>query len=159
MKRFLVQIAMRPSGRAALQALDANKRFTTTFQDKAISSTAVVRNLVKTGGSAQMTLGTTAAVSAQDAQGNVTYTGAVVSVDTNAVKQVGHDKTGVTTMVHEIYHATDFQQQKSYSEVAKGDKPTAATGPAEAFGKSVSQEKPDISKKEAKKVVEEMLKK
>jgi hypothetical protein len=62
------------------------------------------------------------------------------------------------TSGHEFYHAEGFLAGQSDEEVAMGDRPTNATGPASKAGEALFKEKPDISKKDAEKFLQELLK-
>ena len=81
-----------------------------------------------------------------------------MQMDTKAVKTAHDDPSGVTTTSHALHHATAVMNSGSYDAGLLGDQPTSASGPAAQFGKGVAAESPDISKKEAKKIVEENIK-
>lgn len=153
-RNMLINTAMRPSGRAALQAQASDRSFTTTYRDSRLNTTAAVNQAIHSGGTASLTFGSTNSVRSVTPQGDVIRTsGAEVSVDTYAISKAHPDRSGVTTVGHETYHAEDLRQQCTDADVALGDSPTSATGPAEAFGASISDEEPDISRSEAEALV------
>lgn len=150
-KKMLVQAAMRPSGRAALQSLDSNHGVTVTYQDTRINSPQQIEAAKQSG--ADVTTAKTSLVGeTKDAQGNTTHYDVATKVDTKAVEQVHPDPSGATTVGHEAVHAEDIAAGKSDPELEAGEPE------ADAAGKKVGAEKPDISKQEAKKIVNEMLK-
>ena len=151
-KSMLVETATRPSGRAALQRLDSNRSVTVTFEDSRINSKQQIEQAKQKGGDL-VTASTTETGKTTDAQGNA-HTDVKTSLDTKAIEEVHSDPSGATTVAHETVHAEGIANGLSDQQLINQD----TSGAAAASGKSVHDEKPDISKEEANKVVEKMLK-
>jgi len=152
-KDMLVRTAMRPSGRGRLAKVASDPGFLARYKDSRMNSAGAILLALKVGTSVNVIFGQTTPIVT-----NGVVKGATVELDTSAIARIGRDKSGVTTTAHEQYHVSDIQAGKTSAAVGAGDLPTSATGPAEEFGQAVAAEKPDISKKEATKLVEEWLK-
>jgi len=152
-KKMLVETAMRPSGRAALQRVDSNSAVTATVEDTRINSKQQIQQAKQTGGDLE-TAKTKLTGETKDAQGNTTHYDVKVSVDTKAIEQAHPDPSGVTTTAHELVHVEGIAAGLSDAQLVAQD----TSGAAAAVGSATATEQPDISKKEAKKIVKEMLK-
>lgn len=154
--KLLVQTAMRPTGRATLEKLASNRNFTVSFGTGSIPGNREAARTVRLGGSAKMTFGlTTSTVVVQG--GAVNRVGADVKLDTTAIRGFHADRTGVQTFNHEIYHAKDLADGKTFEQVRAGDMPTNETGPAADYGKQVAEELPDLSPEAARAIVRSWL--
>lgn len=148
-KTFLTHVLQRPSGREHLRVLADNPNFKTTFKDREINGAAQLERIKKSHSPAQVTF----AITERGPEPNT----AVVGLDTRAIQGIGEDKSGTQTTAHETYHAEDIQSGKSDLEIVRGDHPTSATGPAAKFGETVANEKPDLTEKQARKLLEDLL--
>jgi RHS repeat-associated protein len=157
LKQFLVRAAMRPSARAEMKRIAESKAFTLTVSEKQLTSPANAEVIRKERGSQALQFGATTAVVRVD--GNTrTVTGAQMSIDTAAVQRYHYsDRSGVATTAHEFFHAAAMFDQKSDAEVATGDKPSNATGPAAQFGDAAEEEEPDMTEAEAENFVNGIL--
>ena len=88
--------------------------------------------------------------------------GADVTIDTAAIAVHPSDKTGVVTLGHELDHITRALDAKlsgagfvkAWQAALQGDLPDSATGPSAQAGEAVFGEEPDITVKEAEKILE-----
>ncbi len=148
----------RPSGRATLSPIASSRTFTLTIGDKRLNSPETMRLLRRGGTSVEAKFGVTTPRTRIPAAGQFVHTGAEMRLDTSAIRGYHPtDTTGVTTVGHELHHTTATFNQKSFTEIRVGDMPTSATGPAEAAGAALLAEDPDISKREARELLESLL--
>ncbi len=154
-REYLVNLMTRPSGRAHLQELAKAKDFEVVFRDKHITSRAKLAQIKHSHLVMHLAFGKTRPIF--DSSKQRLYSGAEISIDTTAVEALHYDRSGVAITDHEIYHAQDMLQQKPLEEIRKGDLPTSDTGPAEVQGRATASEKPDISKAEAREMLNELL--
>jgi len=82
-----------------------------------------------------------------------------ISIDINALTAFHKDKSGVTTLSHEWYHAIGLEAGQCTADNLNLDKidPMTNLSPAEAFGFSVSAESDTVSQKEAEQMVDQWL--
>ncbi len=86
--------------------------------------------------------------------GKTTVTGSDTKVDMNRIGTYHPDKTGVTTLVHELYHNNAL---RTGQDAAAGDKPTSSTGPAEQEGQRVAAQAPDLTKQQAQQELQRLI--
>lgn len=79
-----------------------------------------------------------------------------MTFDPNAISKAHPDKSGATTAGHEFTHANDLRTG-GVAAMNAGDVPTSATGPAEQAGQTIAAEKTDMSKKNARKLVDQLI--
>jgi RHS repeat-associated protein len=100
--KFLVRLAQRPGGRAALTRIAERQGFKATVSDARLNDIAALRSQQARGSDIAFTGGDTAAQELQGPDGSRTVTGADIRIDTLAVEQLHHDRSGVVTSGHEI---------------------------------------------------------
>jgi hypothetical protein len=67
------------------------------------------------------------------------------------------DRTGLTTTAHEVWHLLTFAKSKTPEEAERRNREGDNSGAAEEAGKAWASEKPDLSRKEAEKLVNKWL--
>lgn len=149
----MVETLRHPSGREALQKIAANHRFRLVMHEGKIMSEAKIRMEMKTTGAAKVTFGETTGVYRKENL-RVEPTGANSTIDTDRVRRFHTDSSGVTTIGHEADHILKIM---TGGDPTLGDKPSSSSGPAEQFGKSVSEEPADMSRDDAAKLLQEIL--
>ena len=89
--------------------------------------------------------------------------GATVTVDLQKTARFHGDETGLTTLGHELHHALAFATARdpgtALESMGLGDKLLFTNGLslAEAFGKQLASEKPDLSKEQAEELLKNWL--
>jgi RHS repeat-associated protein len=89
--------------------------------------------------------------------------GATVTVDLQKIARFLGDETGLTTLGHELHHALAFATARdpgtALESMGLGDKLLFTNGLslAEAFGKQLASEKPDLSKEQAEELLKNWL--
>jgi len=154
-RKILVQLVMRPSGRAELWQLARDPGFTVTYGNAQYLSRAQIKSLMRSHRKAQF--GNTQPIYSRTGEKGRRWAGANVSLDLRAIKSLAPDPSGVTTMAHENYHVQDFRHQKSREEVLEGDDSSKGTSPAEKHGQAIAQEDTDMTEEEAGEILDQML--
>ncbi len=158
---YLTRMAMRPSGRADILKISNDHSFKLRIDSGVLTKPAQVAFDKQTKGKAEITFGQTTPdghvqLSATTGKGTYVATGAIMTIDPNAVTAWHSDKSGATTIAHEFYHALDIQAGKTET-LKNGDSPTSATGPAERRGQAVASERTDMSEADAKKLIQAII--
>ena len=86
--------------------------------------------------------------------GKITTVGSDTKIDVVRIGLYHSDKSGVTTMMHEIVHSEAIH---SGGDVKAGDLPSSQAGPAEKEGQRVAAEAPDISKADAEGILDKLV--
>ena len=148
--KVLVQLAMRPSGRAMLSDL-AGSAFGVGFSGGPLEVNRRAWNDYRSGRDARFAFGQT-----MRWIDHGTALGAKVTLDLDAIKgpgQRGHDPSGRTTVGHELDHVRDLMLGCSTATIRQAD----TTGMAEGVGQVVSGQQPDIGESAARQLVEQWL--
>jgi len=140
---FLVNTARHAQGRADLAAIAHNHHFVATFHNTQIYTQSQInleQNLARHGFKRQIKPANTNPDHASGA------TAVDINVDANAVSAVHPDKTGVTTIEHEVgSHAMDFMNNVPYDQIRASD----TNGTAELYGQTVANSPMDMTEQEA----------
>lgn len=155
-ERMLMKTIRTPSGRAQFLAIAQNPAFNLVATDARLQSAQDVQAAKKQGGTLIFEMIPKAG--AVDRSGDGKIDQIQMQLDTDAVATAHPDRSGVTTTAHGLKHAGDIMNAGTYEAGLKGDRPTPQTGAAEQFGQGASKEGRDISRKEAKKILKENIK-
>lgn len=150
--KLLIESLQRPTSRAMLERIAANRSFLLTIRAGEIKSNRSQVHLAKTGHDAKIRFGETRPSVRIESSGPVRV-GSDVVLDFTAIVQFHRDRSGLTTFNHEMYHASDMEQGKPMSEVEMGDLPDSESGPAAQYGMEIENELPDLTKEEARALV------
>lgn len=151
LRNFLVRSLQRPSFREVAIQIANDSTFTVTVRDARLTSPAEVARQRRQGENPRITFGTTAR-DVVVVDGVARARGADVRIDTRMVSREHPDRTGVVTTTHEIAgHANDIRKGAPHAEME------AAHDAVEQLGYDVKNEPPDITRKEAEKLLQELL--
>jgi hypothetical protein len=150
---FIVATLQKPDGRTAIEGIANDKTFTVTMRDSKITPEAKIQMGVKTTGKASFDAGETTA-KADVVKGKVVVKSADVKIDTARVTRWGPDRSGVTTVIHELVHTNTIRSGK---EPAIDDLPSNSTGRAETEGRRVSGQPNALTKREAQAVLQQLI--
>ena len=160
LKAYLTETMRRPTGRADVMAVINDPNHTLRMKSGTLNSPAQVQMSMSTHGSATMTFGRTAPAGNVQLQpngsGQFVVTGSTMTIDTNAISQHHPDNSGVTTTAHEFQHVNDLRSG-GVTQMLSGDAPTSATGPAERHGQTVAAENPDLTRAQARELVDQLI--
>ena len=152
LRKFLIRSLQRPTFRESAIQIANDRNFAVTVRDAQITSPGAVATQRRRGEQPAIKFGTTT----RDiviANGVAQTRGAEVRIDTNMVGREHPDRAGVVTTTHEIAgHATDMREGGSDAEIQ------ATHDAVEELGYEVKNESPDISKKEARRLLKELFK-
>lgn len=152
-RTFLVRTVMRPTGRAIVASIGQSTTFGVRIADHRINP-PVSFSIRRMPGAAPPIGGTFTPDWTRDAAFKITgASGGSMKIDTLAISKVHPDRSGVSTIAHEFYHATGAQQGLSPAELKAQDD----SGSAGRFGAGVSAEDPDITEAEAEAIVDDLL--
>jgi RHS repeat-associated protein len=154
-RSFLIRTTTRPTGRAVLSRMAADTNHIFNFKDQRIPGNDAKEQQLHATGRANFTAGVTSRAGTPTAKGSSTDSN--IALDSEIINKYAPDKTGVRTTAHELYHAMGIAGGFPDDIIRKGDLPTNDRGPAEAFGKLVQQETPNISEEEAARLVDAWL--
>jgi uncharacterized protein RhaS with RHS repeats len=160
-KAYLTELARRPTGRAQLMAVVNDPNFKLRMTTAALTSPSLLARSAQQRTPVTATFGQVVPTGkvqqpAPGAPGQFVVTGGTMTFDPNAISRAHPDKSGTTTAAHEFHHANALQTG-GVAAAQAGDHPTSATGPAEQHGQQVAAEKPDMSKKDARKLVDQLV--
>ncbi len=149
-----VEFVRRPSGRAEFLRV-ASSRTEVDLASGSLNSKAAIEQKIKNQQNPNVTFGQTTSEGAFHLK--VTFD--VGAHDDYANRTQGTsgqvDPQGVTTFGHEGYHVTTAIFDPS--KYGQGDVPTSETGPAMRSGQAIYGETPDISREEARRMVDQNL--
>ncbi|MGC8817601.1 MAG: RHS repeat-associated core domain-containing protein, partial [Candidatus Hadarchaeum sp.] len=153
MQKLLVSMIMRPTARRLLAAIQRDPRLFTFFGTNKLPPDRY--------GS---TSGTEVAVAGGKAVLDLSKPFRV-EVDTVRVKRGDPlygipphtDKSGRTTLGHELWHATIYRTATDPNEAKRRNALADETGEAEEMGRRMANEKPDLSEELAKEILREWL--
>lgn len=160
-KAYLTELMRRPSGRAQMTQIINDRNFKLRMETATLTSPALIQQSIRQKTAINATFGQVVPTGnvqqpAPNAPGQYVVTGGTMTFDPNAISKAHPDKTGTTTAGHELNHANALRTGGVTAMLA-GDVPTSATGPAEQAGKTIAAEKPDMSKKDARKLVDQLI--
>lgn len=160
LKAMLTETMRRPTGRADVMAVIHDPNHTLRVTSGSLNSPAQVQTSMRTRGSANMTFGRTVPTGNVQLQPNGTgqfvVTGSTMTMDTSAISQRHPDRSGTTTTAHEFQHVNDLRAG-GVTQMQSGDVPTSATGPAEQHGQTVAEEQTDLTRAQARQLVDQLI--
>ncbi|WP_347242931.1 hypothetical protein, partial [Thermogutta sp.] len=154
-RNVLIQMTMRPSGRKVVEELGRDRTFRVKLRAAELNTSNwptfyLWKARGRQGQPPRFQYGQAYRLTGER--------GAVVEFDRKAItgepgRLTGHS-SGVVTFGHELgAHVMDLRAGKLTNEIDKTDK----DGSAEALGRAIAEERPDLSREEAQKLVEELL--
>lgn len=160
-KSYLTELMRRPSGRAVVTAIVNDQNFKLRIGTGMLTPPALIQQSLQQKTKIQATFGQVVPTGnvqqpAPGAPGQYVVTGGTMTLDPNAISKAHPDKSGATTAGHEFTHVNDLRTG-GVAAMSAGDVPTSATGPAEQAGQAIAAEKTDMSKKDARKLVDQLI--